>query len=256
MLKVVNSLNPLEYAQFEAYRRSTFRADLVSKFVASCLVQIERERFAQRANAKDFWGAPTSGCTFHASGIPMQDEKEEKELELRLSVHPPQRYNGEGDDDTSSLGHDLLLDHLVEPQAAPEITIAVSSLAKSYAQRLIQASRSHASEQGYDIHAPLLPLHIMEAYRQRSQAGLDPGFFLQPSFFQTSSTGSISRKFGVGKTASVPFVCSHSDIVSRSNRVLKPLAALASQVLYDQVIAKNSISPPEDGDTENVLQEE
>jgi len=228
MLQFLNSLNPMEYSQFEAYRRSTFRGDVISKFVASCLLQIEQERFAQRVNAKDYLVSRNTSV--------IDQKKEVHPLELRFNVHPPQRFHdGDVDDDNASKVEALQLDPLVEPHAAPEITIAVSSLAKSYAQRLVQASRSVASEQGHHEHAPLLPSHVLEAYRQRSQAGLDPGFFLQPSFYQHSTTWNGGQRRG-RPSASCPFVCPESDSICRSNRVLKSLATLASQQLYDQMM--------------------
>jgi len=243
MLHYLNTLNPLEYAQYEAYRRSTFRGDLISKFVASCLIQIEQERFAQRAHAKEFL---TSQESFSSHAIPpsqdtkkMKKKNDEHFLELRLNVQPTQRYH----DIENCINplDDLQLDPLVEPHAAPEITIAVSSLAKNYANRLIQASRSVASEQGYDEHAALLPTHVLEAYRQRSQSGLDPGFFLQPSYYQNSTTtlgGLKRRKYGIGynHVSSCTFICPESDATNRSNRVFKSMATLASQELYDQLV--------------------
>jgi hypothetical protein len=218
MLQYLNSLNPLEYAQYEAFRRSTIRADLVAKFVASCLIQIEEERFSQRANAKDFL---------------VQGHESAKETEARLQIRPLSRLEENSGNTVSNIN----LDDLVEPGAAPEIAIAVSSLAKAYAQRLIQTSRSIAAAQGHDDHEPLLPSHVLEAYRQRSQAGLDPGFFLQPRFFQ--------ERLG----SSLPFVRPDSVLLSTMDHTLKPMATLAAQELYDQMISKSVINSTVEDET-------
>jgi hypothetical protein len=237
----------MEYAQYEAYRRSTFRGDLVSKFVASCLIQIEQERFAQRANSKDFLSSHGDNSVNVTTRQLQENDKEEELLELRLNLHPIERQRPDRENTGSDVeGDNLQLDPLVEPHTAPDITIAVSSLAKSYAHRLIQASRSISAEQKYDEHAPLLPTHVLEAYRQRSQSGLDPGFFLQPSYYQNSTivlNGLQRRRNGLIQCyTSNSFVCPESDATLKTNRVMKTMGALASQELYDQLVM--SLSPP------------
>jgi hypothetical protein len=90
------------------------------------------------------------------------------------------------------------LEDLVAVGQAGEIRTVVAVLAKTYAQRLVQAaarlansnnknSDSAASQSTDNNNACLQPSDILRAYEERRSQGLDPGFFLQnaserPSF--------------------------------------------------------------------------
>jgi len=72
------------------------------------------------------------------------------------------------------------------PGQAGDITLIVSTLAKAYAQRLVTAALRTCNDAG----GPLLPQHVLAAHHARTQAGLDPGFFLS----KTNSVGGISSQ--------------------------------------------------------------
>ena len=99
-----------------------------------------------------------------------------------------------------------------------------------------------------------MPYHILNAHRQRSQNGLDPGFFLQPSLYQNSIVYHNNQmKFGIGKQypTTLSFISNGSDVLSQSHRSLKPLAALASQEMYDEIVSNISIASAENGEGED-----
>ena len=77
--------------------------------------------------------------------------------------------------------NDRPLEDLVAVGQAGEIRTVVSSLAKTYAQRLVQAASRLKSvkSDGSQSTAALQPSDILRAYDERRAQGLDPGFFLQ-----------------------------------------------------------------------------
>jgi hypothetical protein len=107
------------------------------------------------------------------------------------------------------------LSHLCAPGQAEEITIVVSTLAKSYAQRLITAARRAAPDD-----TPIQPQHILNALEERKAQGLDPGFFLQASHSASSGLSSILKR--------------------DSNYETKRLAALQAQEDYDKLLQQES----------------
>eukprot|EP00934_Nitzschia_sp_Nitz4_P005355 Nitzschia sp. Nitz4//NODE_293_length_29386_cov_71.949235//5393//6391//NITZ4_additional_000032-RA//-1//CDS//3329531818//5345//frame0 len=75
------------------------------------------------------------------------------------------------------------LSELCAPGQAEEISIVVTTLAKSYAQRLVAAARALSKEPDS---TPIDSKHILAAFQQRQAKGLDPGFFLQPASKSTN----------------------------------------------------------------------
>lgn len=67
----------------------------------------------------------------------------------------------------------------VAPGSSAQITFTVRTVAKIYAQRLVQSARNLATERNHGHDVALLPEHILEAYQQRVRDGVDPGFFMQ-----------------------------------------------------------------------------
>lgn len=123
LAQVCSTFSRGEQARFEAFRRSAFPADAISKYVAHCLIEE------------------------HGG-----DMGESRRRIPRLS-------------------------ELCANGQAEEIAIVVSTLAKSYAQRLVTAARQLCD----NPEQPIQPEQILEALHARQAKGLDPGFFLQPA---------------------------------------------------------------------------
>lgn len=65
---------------------------------------------------------------------------------------------------------------LVAVGQAPEISLVVASLAKIYAQRIVQTA---VQQRGDESRGPLTVEDLSAAHTERVREGLDPGFFLQ-----------------------------------------------------------------------------
>lgn len=140
--------------RFAAFRRCTFRKETISNLVTFCLAREQQRR-----------------RTLHQSAS-------------QLLLLNPTKSN------TNNTGYDLIvsprndqkvtLQDFVAPHCASEITLVVTTIAKSYAQRLVTAARQLATQSyKYPPTHKLLPQFYLQAYRQRVQCGLDPGFFLK-----------------------------------------------------------------------------
>jgi hypothetical protein len=88
-----------------------------------------------------------------------------------------------------SLGTVRRLEDWVIPGQVDSIGATAAALAKVYAQRLVRAAmelrqkddaQKSSSDTAVDIHRPLSPQWIRQAWEERTRQGLDPGFFLQP----------------------------------------------------------------------------
>jgi hypothetical protein len=158
-----NALNEEEKDRFAAFRRCCFKRDVISNFVAHQLVAAEERLYASREGAASVLGGTAEQifCEFRAR-------------QTKSPYMDPWRRHHECHKRPK-------LENLVAPTMAPEITAVVSTLAKSYAQRLVVAARNLATSEGYDKHLPILPRHYRQAHHYHEQAGLDPGFFLQPT---------------------------------------------------------------------------
>jgi hypothetical protein len=132
MAQALTMLSPSELSRFEAFRRSAFKADVVSKLVAHCLMEHEERRFLTREG-------------FGAEG----------------PSRPPYRQR-----DTRPL------EDLVAPHASQEITAVVSTLAKCHAQRLVTAARRISEQRrGEHNTVPLTPEELREAHDQLVRSG-------------------------------------------------------------------------------------
>ena len=178
MSQILSTFTTQEQDRFAAFRRSAFKGDVVSNYVAFCLAREEEKRYAQREGAARMLGVPLDaiGSSSTSSGRGSKTR----------SVH----FRGKNGEPR--------LSNLVAPNCAQEITVVVSALAKAYAQRLVTAARRVADAEGYPSEEKLLPQHYREAYQRRVQAGLDPGFFLQPPQRRVASVPEV----GVNRRAS------------------------------------------------------
>lgn len=149
MTQVLNTFSSLEQSRFEAYRRSTFRGDSISKYVAHCLGVAHEYAYARSERTRQLMDGDSLGMANARSETAMKNDAKRQFTNVAL--------------------HDM-----VAPGQSEGIVVIVSTLAKAYAQRLVAAARRVADDDG-----PLLPQHIEAAHASRAQAGLDPGFFLQ-----------------------------------------------------------------------------
>lgn len=78
-----------------------------------------------------------------------------------------------------------VLSEICAPDQADEIAVVVSTLAKTYAQRLVTAAGRLAKSPNQ----PISPEQILQVLHERQANGQDPGFFLQPA---VSATRSVS----------------------------------------------------------------
>ena len=162
MTKVLSTFNRLEQSRFEAFRRSTFRGDAISQYVAHCLAASHELAYARQLKTRLYLGA----------------------LDTTRQPHCPYvKNNGTSNDTRTTAAAATLkkrsLNDMVPPGQADEITVVVSTLAKAYAQRLVTAARRVAAAEGTDETQPLQPSHVLKAYHSRVEAGLDPGLFMQ-----------------------------------------------------------------------------
>ena len=240
MSRALSTFDASEQRRFEAYRRSTFAGDAVATFVSHCLVNASEDRYTARTNA----------CRLTNMG-----EREDKNLfgvrttpriENALKTRPSliHRSTNCGGKTHTENGHHQL-EQLVATDTASEITVVVSTLAKNYAQRLIQAARAVATAKGKSIQEAIDPKDLFEAHEHRSRAGLDPGFFVAASGSGPSSSigglasgsGPMSnRNCGGPSYGSGAIAAAALGIVDKNQLQLD--AALAAQEQYDSLHSK------------------
>ena len=151
------------------------------------------------------------------------------------------------------------LDQLVVPNSASEIVAVVSTLAKSYAQRLVSAARrvADAKEEGEKngLHddgststaqTPISPQHLLEAHRYRSRAGLDPGFWMSDSVVVNN---------GRKKTSSIPAGVGMSEAAALGTEDRTRSCFLASIAVQDAYDAARTKEVDEEGDGEDNKEE-
>jgi hypothetical protein len=137
--------------RFAAFRRCTFRKETISKLVTFCLAKEQQQRISLYNNACQL--------LLDSSSI------------MKNNTSFNENYQPQ-----------LTLQDFVAPNCASEIISVVSTIAKSYAQRLVAATRQLATQEyNYPTTQKLLPQFYLQTYRQRVQHGLDPGFFIFPS---------------------------------------------------------------------------
>ena len=92
--------------------------------------------------------------------------------------------HGGGGGDNGPTRRAPILSEVCAPGQADEICIVVATLAKAYAQRLVNASRRLADSSSEQ---PIRPEHILQAFHDRQAKGQDPGFFLQAAPLSTKA---------------------------------------------------------------------
>ena len=199
------ALSEHEKDRFAAFRRSCFKRDVISKLVAHQLAAAEERLLASRESAAAMMGASS------AQVLGLLRPRQTQSPYIKGECTP------------------LRLDNLVAPGAAPEITAIVSTLAKSYAQRLVAAARNVATAHGYPSSDPLLPHHLRTAFEHRQAAGLDPGFFLHRQ--TTKATTSMATIYEHSRDACAAVL--GDGVMDRYQ--LKVLAALEAQRQVDGV---------------------
>ena len=168
MAQALSTFNSLEQSRFEAFRRCTFCGDAISKFIAHCLLHLQTQKSWRRQVARD--GMGTNGYGVGHNFTSTADDKIAAAIQNRRKSNniPP------------------ILDDLVVPSSAQEITLVVSTLAKAYAQRTVTQARS--MNPSYPSHLPLKRQHILQAHLHRVKTGQDPGFFMHPSSHHPSGS--------------------------------------------------------------------
>jgi len=134
--------------------------------VLSTFSAVEQDRFnafRRSTFARNVVSSFVTSCLVNASRHVQTQRK------IGLQSAPP----------TVDAQHLKRLSDCVAPGSSVHITFAVSTVAKIYAQRLVQRARNLATERNHGNDVALLPENILEAYQQRVRDGADPGFFMQ-----------------------------------------------------------------------------
>ena len=241
VLQTLNALDPSEQRRFEAYRRSTFAGDAVADFVSSCLLEASEERYEARTLARHLTkdveekeevggsSRDVSSSSYVAGGPSAfgvrSNPRIEKALHARPSIYQRSKQsNVDTDCASKKRGVDRLAD-MVAVDAASEITVVVSTLAKNYAQRLIKAARAVATQRGKPLHERIEPQDLLDAYSSRVRAGVDPGFFISGT-----KEGMFGRTEG---NVNSGIAAAALGIVDKNK--LKYEAALEAQEIFDKL---------------------
>lgn len=182
MAKILSTFSKMEQSRFEAFKRVSFPFNAISQYVAHCLAEQQQTRRQQ-----------------HVASNPNP-----RKMFLAADATPQM--------------HDFVV-----PGQEEEVATVVATLAKAYAQRLCAAAQTqqqHLQQKQWanrdsgisERNAALNPEHVLRAFFDRKQLGLDPGFFLQPND---------------GVTMGV-----HIDTSSKEQ--MKRVAALAAQENFDR----------------------
>mmetsp|Transcript_6500 Transcript_6500/g.9880 ORF Transcript_6500/g.9880 Transcript_6500/m.9880 type:complete len:308 (-) Transcript_6500:74-997(-) len=212
-LQTLNQFNPVEHSRFEAFKRCSLPSKAISNFVAACLLDSNKMSSRHRINQIHL----ISGGSGDGSG-------DGNYAECFDELPPSERAAIVASGGSTTAIH---LEELVAPGSASKITAVVSTIAKIHAQRLIQSARAIATNEGYDIEKELLPRHLMEAHRIRSQHG--QGFFMQ------SSSSSSSNACGVPSQRPLDGHAAVALGLPDKNRI-KMQAALEAQQICDEML--------------------
>jgi len=149
MAQVLSTLNRLEQSRLEAFRRATLPSNALADYLAHCLLlHQEQLRNCGRLQQK--------------GGLLLSDSDTIMKLPRNRRRHRRRP-----------------LSDLVAPGHADSIVLVVSSLAKTYAQRLVAAARRVADHEDWPQDKALAPHHLEQARAARIRAGVDPGFWMQ-----------------------------------------------------------------------------
>jgi hypothetical protein len=130
------------------FMRSSLSSDAVSKYVAYCLVQHYGRVQKCRKRGFELVGRNNGDATAPSNGI--------ASIDMPLPA----------------------LSEIVASGASNQITLAVATVGKIYAQRLVKAARDVATRDKYQSDGVLLPEHVLRAYETRLRQGKDPGFYM------------------------------------------------------------------------------
>jgi len=262
MAQALSTFLPSEQMRFEAFRRSKFRADAVSTFVSSCLMDASSRQYAQREKTRHYLGAAGYGVQ-HSQPSSSSSQQQQSSASttsvasitrktLALGSDPVAMYHNrtrqEGGSEEQLLGKERRggskppdLKDIVAPNTSQEITLVVSTLAKMYAQKLIKSARALSTVEGYHHDAKLLPRHLQEAHRHRVRAGMDPGFFMQSTAKSTAGAGNgIGNCGSMGGSGSGSHTASSAaalGVVDKYSRTLE--VARAAQEAYDKSVGSH-----------------
>lgn len=203
MAQMLSTFSKLEQSRFEAFQRSSLDAASVQDFVAACLVHRHNDGGGDHLRrGRIVPSRPVAGAAA-ATTLPTS----------RTTVSPS-------------------LDDLVAPGQAADVALAVSTLAKVYAQRLVASALAERqrrdrlavfdgddndNDRAKDPHRPLEPYELLRAHQSRVSQGLDPGFFLQ------AHEGVVPSRL--------------DPLASRDAHRQQHLAALEAQDAYDAAVA-------------------
>lgn len=178
MSQVLSTFNSEEMSRFEAFRRCTFRSDVLQDYIADCLIEAHEKRVLHYQQKKLCFFPAEQQNQNQIGKDKDKDRKRKRKIELKDLVA------------RSSTAND-------QTNPAQEIAIVVSTLAKAYAQRLVMQAKIHQEEEialkrlnantnnngnekekALSVSNELMPHHILQAHEFRVRRNLDPGFFL------------------------------------------------------------------------------
>lgn len=178
MAHALGTLTSRQLAQFEAYRNVAFPADAVAAYVSHRLCHNEERRYVRRHGTAGVLGGG-SGVGDTGLGVVAHSGWGEAALRRCPYVdHAESQSASASASPTTVTATAPPLRDMVAPETEQEVTAVVSALAKLHAQRLVAAARRLATAEGHPLHEPLRPHHVVRAKRYRTEAGLDPGFFM------------------------------------------------------------------------------
>ena len=198
MAHALGTLTSRQLTQFEAYRNVTFPADAVAAYVSHRLCHNEERRYVRRHGTAGVLGGGRGGgggarggedgVGVGETGLGVVAHSGWGEAALRRCPYvdhaESQLASAASTTSTASASPTTVtatappLRDMVAPETEQEVTAVVSALAKLHAQRLVAAARRLATAEGHPLHEPLRPHHVVQAKLYRTEAGLDPGFFM------------------------------------------------------------------------------
>ena len=238
MAHALRALTSHQRGQFGAYRAAAFPADAVAAYVSHRLCHNEERRYVRRHGTAGVLGGGGTGEEDGAVGgggvgigvVPHSGWGRQALRRCPYVDHVEEAAAATAASSPTTVAAPPLRD-MVAPETEQEITAVVSALAKLHAQRLVAAARRLATAQGHPLSEPLRPHHIVQAKRYRTEAGLDPGFFMgigggggNDRAAATSAVGAACGGGGAAAAAALDMVDAHR---------LKMEASLEAQREYD-----------------------
>jgi hypothetical protein len=259
MAQMLSTFSKQEESRFEAFQRSSFQADAIEEYVAACICH--RHGIPR--------GDGTLSGAARANSAPQQQQQQQQHSFSSSASSSKQLLRQQRprlQDLVSAPG----------PTVAQDVVIVVSTLAKIYAQRLVSAAvqtsnarqvRQQQQPTGQDggdggaddlldlgvpvsaastltTDQPLEPQDVLDAYRQRVSAGLDPGFYLQGHDGISTATAVVDAArtplaVGGGGPGSSFSQANHLGGATAVLQQHRRLAALLMQEAFDKSNAAN-----------------